>query len=133
MKNESRLVVGVDIGGTKVAAGLVNAAGEILARSETPMLATGTPSNGLAAVSTAINGLFPDVPAQNQVAAIGICARDRYIRKVASPSIQTRSTLPWCSLVMARTPESLVRQRAENEKECNHEKHQHGFSSRADR
>jgi len=74
MKNESRIVVGVDIGGTKVAAGLVNAAGEILARSKTPMLTTGTPSNGLAAVSTAIRGLFPDTPAQNQIAAIGICA-----------------------------------------------------------
>jgi len=74
MKNEPRIVVGVDIGGTKVAAGLVNAAGEILARSKTPMLTTGTPSNGLAAVSTAISGLFPDTPAQNQIAAIGICA-----------------------------------------------------------
>jgi glucokinase len=74
MKTESRIVVGVDIGGTKVAAGLVNGAGEILARSKTPMLTTGTPSNGLAAVSTAIRGLFPDTPAQNQIAAIGICA-----------------------------------------------------------
>jgi len=74
MKNESRIVVGVDIGGTKVAAGLVNGAGEILARSKTPVLTTGTPSNGLAAVSTAIRGLFPDTPAQNQIAAIGICA-----------------------------------------------------------
>ena len=74
MKNEPRVVVGVDIGGTKVAAGLVNAEGEILAQNRTPMLTLGAPSNGLAAVSTAIQGLFPDVSSQNQIAAIGICA-----------------------------------------------------------
>ena len=74
MNNGSPVVVGVDIGGTKVAAGLVNAEGKILARNRTPMLTTGAPSNGLAAVSTAIRGLFPDVASQNQIAAIGICA-----------------------------------------------------------
>src|SRR5258708_3216078 len=74
MKNESRVVVGVDIGGTKVAAGLVDANGEILARNRTPMLTAGAPSNGLAAVSAAIRGLFPDASSQNQIAAIGICA-----------------------------------------------------------
>jgi glucokinase len=74
MKNESSVVVGVDIGGTKVAAGLVNANGEILARNKTPMLTTGIPSDGLAAVSTAIRGLFADVSSQSQIAAIGICA-----------------------------------------------------------
>lgn len=74
MKNESRIVVGVDIGGTKVAAGLVNAQGEILARSRTPMATAGPPSSGLTAVSTAILGLFPDSSAQNDITAIGICA-----------------------------------------------------------
>jgi len=74
MKNESRVVVGVDIGGTKVAAGLVNSQGEILARNRTPMLTTGAPSNGLAAVSTAIQGLFADTSSLNQIAAIGVCA-----------------------------------------------------------
>jgi glucokinase len=74
MKNESQVVIGVDIGGTKVAAGLVNAEGEILVRNRTPMLTTGAPSNGLAAVSTAIRGLFSDASPQNQIGAIGICA-----------------------------------------------------------
>src|SRR5258708_18537238 len=74
MKNESRVVVGVDIGGTKVAAGLVDANGKILARNRTPMLTAGAPSNGLAAVSTAIRGLFSDASSQNQIEAIGICA-----------------------------------------------------------
>src|SRR6267143_1666265 len=74
MKNESRVVVGVDIGGTKVAAGLVDANGEIIVRNRTPMLTAGAPSNGLAAVSTAIRGLFSDASSQNQIEAIGICA-----------------------------------------------------------
>src|SRR5258708_4569156 len=74
MKNESRVVVGVDIGGTKVAAGLVDANGEILARNRTPMITAGAPANGLAAVSTAIRGLFSDAASQNQIEAIGICA-----------------------------------------------------------
>ena len=43
MKNESHVVVGVDIGGTKVAAGLVDANGEILVRNRTPMLTSGAP------------------------------------------------------------------------------------------
>ncbi|MGA2353753.1 MAG: ROK family protein [Terriglobales bacterium] len=74
MKNESRIVVGVDIGGTKVAAGLVNGEGDILAQNRTPMLATGAPADGLAAVSRAISGLFPDSSSQRSIAAIGICA-----------------------------------------------------------
>ena len=74
MKNAPRVVVGVDIGGTKVAAGLVNGQGEILARNRTPMLTTGAPSNGLRAVSTAIRGLFTDPSSQNQISSIGICA-----------------------------------------------------------
>ncbi|HKM65582.1 MAG TPA: ROK family protein [Candidatus Acidoferrum sp.] len=74
MNNESRVVVGVDIGGTKVAAGLVNARGEIVARNKTLMLTSGPPSNGLTAVSTAIRGLFPVGSSLNQIAAIGICA-----------------------------------------------------------
>jgi glucokinase len=74
MKNDSSVVVGVDIGGTKVAAGLVNAKGEILAQNRTPMLTSGVPSDGLAAVSAAIRGLFPDASSQREIAAIGICA-----------------------------------------------------------
>jgi glucokinase len=74
MRNESRIVVGVDIGGTKVAAGLVNADGEILAHNRTPMVTSGAPSDGLAAVSKAIGELFPDTASQNRIAAIGVCA-----------------------------------------------------------
>jgi glucokinase len=74
MKNHSRVVVGVDIGGTKVAAGLVDGEGKILARNRTPMETTGAPSNGLAAVVTAIHGLSPDGRCPQPITAIGICA-----------------------------------------------------------
>ena len=74
MNNESGVVVGVDIGGTKVATGLVNAEGKILSRYRAPMLTTGAPSKGLDAVRTAIRGLFADEVAQSRITAIGICA-----------------------------------------------------------
>jgi len=68
MNTESSVVVGVDIGGSKVAAGLVDANGEIRVRNRTPMLTTGTPSNGLDAVSTAIRGLFSDASPPTRLA-----------------------------------------------------------------
>jgi glucokinase len=74
MNAESRVVVGVDIGGSKVAAGLVDANGEIRVRNRTPMLTTGAPSNGLDAVSRAIRGLFSDASPPTRIGAIGICA-----------------------------------------------------------
>ena len=75
MKNQERTVVGVDIGGTKVAAGLLNAEGKILRQSRNRMLTTGAPAAGLAAVSTAISNLFADGLSQKgQIEAIGICA-----------------------------------------------------------
>jgi glucokinase len=70
---QDSLVVGVDIGGTKVAAGLVDSRGEICARSRTPMIANDA-SRGLAAVSTAIRELLSCSPGQQQTPAIGICA-----------------------------------------------------------
>jgi len=50
----NELVLGVDIGGTKVAAGLVNAAGEILSKVRVPMNATGSASQAMECVFAAI-------------------------------------------------------------------------------
>ena len=58
MEPPAKLVIGIDIGGTKVAAGLVDARGEIHVRSRTPMITAGAASEGLAAVSAAIQALF---------------------------------------------------------------------------
>jgi glucokinase len=69
------LVVGVDIGGTKVAAGLVDRKGEIKSQIRTPMVANRSAAEGLAAVKSAIDLLFAqDEKARVLVRGIGICA-----------------------------------------------------------
>jgi len=69
------LVVGVDIGGTKVAAGLVDRNGEIKTQVRTPMVANRKAGDGLAAVVSAIDLLFAhDVKARPLIRGIGICA-----------------------------------------------------------
>jgi glucokinase len=69
------LVVGVDIGGTKVAAGLVDRNGEIKSQTRTPMVATGEAADGLAAVVSAIGLLFADdAKVRDLVRGIGICS-----------------------------------------------------------
>jgi len=69
---EKTCFVGVDVGGTKVAAGLVNAEGEIAAQIRVPMISNGTPESGLNAVLLAIAQIAPagDVG----ISGIGICA-----------------------------------------------------------
>jgi predicted NBD/HSP70 family sugar kinase len=69
------LVVGVDIGGTKDASGLVNRDGEIRTQTRTPMVANGDASDGLAAVVSAIDFIFAsDAKARTLIRGIGICA-----------------------------------------------------------
>jgi glucokinase len=70
------LAIGVDIGGTKVAAGLVDRiSGEIRAQVRLPMVARGEPREGLAAVKTAIERLLKNAAVDiRQVPAIGLCA-----------------------------------------------------------
>lgn len=69
---EQNLLVGVDIGGTKVAAGLVNAAGEISSQVRVPMVANSSAGEGLNAVFAAIE--LATTGAAGKVAGIGICA-----------------------------------------------------------
>jgi glucokinase len=69
------LVVGVDIGGTKVAAGLVDREGAIKSQTRTPMVANREAGEGLAAVVSAIDLLFAqDTKARVRIRGIGICA-----------------------------------------------------------
>jgi glucokinase len=69
--------IGVDVGGTKVAAGLVNSAGEITDQMRTPMVATEAAA-GLAAVTSAIDSVraaaTAGIESKNLISAIGICA-----------------------------------------------------------
>jgi glucokinase len=69
------LVVGVDVGGTKVAAGLVDRHGEIKTQVRTPMVANGEADEGLAAVVSAIDLVLDhDANTRAQIRGIGICA-----------------------------------------------------------
>jgi glucokinase len=65
-------VLGVDVGGTKVAVGLVDREGKILAQGRKPMVANGSAEAGLQAVAGAIDSLASTVPGGIQ--SIGICA-----------------------------------------------------------
>jgi glucokinase len=67
--------LGVDIGGTKVAAGLVNSEGKILFPTRLPMPAHGTAAEGFAAVQSAIEAVFAAHPdSRSSLTGIGICA-----------------------------------------------------------
>ena len=69
------MTIGVDIGGTKVAAGLVDARGEITHKSRVPIVATGTAEAAFACVKASIDEIFAAAPgAREAVAGIGICA-----------------------------------------------------------
>lgn len=66
------LFVGVDIGGTKVAAGLVNADGEITSQVRVPMVANASAQHGADAVLSAIAKALPRD--SRTIGGIGICA-----------------------------------------------------------
>jgi glucokinase len=73
--HESEIVVGVDVGGTKVAAGIVDAHGQILASTRAPMNCHGSAEDGLASVLSAVESLFSQDPShRSNVKRIGICA-----------------------------------------------------------
>jgi glucokinase len=66
------LLLGVDVGGTKVAAGIVNAAGEILSQQRVTMISNGSAEQGLQSVLSAIAQALPH--GASAIAGIGICA-----------------------------------------------------------
>jgi glucokinase len=65
-------VLAVDIGGTKVAAGLLDRSGKILLTRRTPMSARGTAAEGLQSVFRALDAVRRDRRARN-ARAIGVC------------------------------------------------------------
>jgi len=72
-----RPVIGVDVGGTKIAAGVVDRSGAILQQIRTPMAASAGASAGLAAVTSAIQALAQKMGGgkfSEVVRGIGICS-----------------------------------------------------------
>jgi glucokinase len=73
--NPKGLFLGVDIGGTKIALGLVDADGKILSQARRPMMVNGTPEAGLQAVADAIDSMTAEATTTSSAfQAIGICA-----------------------------------------------------------
>jgi glucokinase len=62
MPDTPEVYIGVDVGGTKVVAGLVDAKGKILYKTRNPMRARGTAEEGLASVRNAIDTTFRENP-----------------------------------------------------------------------
>ena len=74
-KKAERATLGIDIGGTKVAAGLVDASGTILFQTRVPMIANGAAEAGFGAVVNVVNAVFAAQPdARSSLAGIGICS-----------------------------------------------------------
>jgi len=67
----SHYLLGVDIGGTKVAAGLLNDRGELIFKTRNPMNPNGTAEEGFAAVRAALDSTFAQNPGL-KVEGIGI-------------------------------------------------------------
>jgi glucokinase len=69
------MTIGVDIGGTKVAAALVSSTGEITHKTRQPMNSAGTAAQGFAAVTGAVSAIFSGAPeARAAVKGIGLCS-----------------------------------------------------------
>ena len=69
------MTIGVDIGGTKVAAGLVDSHGNISHKIRVPMVANGDAAAGFASVQNAVEALFREAPdARGSVKGIGLCS-----------------------------------------------------------
>jgi glucokinase len=66
-------VIGVDIGGTKVAVGIVDSEGKILSQQRFPMVANSTPEAALQSVISAIDSIR-SVSISEVIGAIGLCA-----------------------------------------------------------
>ncbi|HEX8926880.1 MAG TPA: ROK family protein [Terriglobales bacterium] len=64
------LVIGVDIGGTKVAAGLISCDGDVIQRSEVPMHVSGSAADAMECVHAAIRSVLQDAV----VSAIGVAS-----------------------------------------------------------
>lgn len=75
MNATDTFALGVDIGGTKVAAGLVDTEGDIYFQTRVAMPARGSAGEGFAAVQSAIEAVFAAHPeARARLTQIGICA-----------------------------------------------------------
>src|SRR5215831_15429635 len=67
--HETRWIIGVDVGGTKVAAGLVSERGELSQPIRVPMNPRGTAAEGFAAVTAVLDQLVNEIQRRYGIAA----------------------------------------------------------------
>lgn len=72
-QTSNRYVIGIDVGGTKVAAGFVDSNGEIIKQVRVPMVSDRDAAAGLAAVVSAVRSLLSGEEARATL-GIGICS-----------------------------------------------------------
>jgi glucokinase len=100
------VLVGVDVGGTKVAAGLVDAEGKILSSKRVPMVSSSSAQEGLDAVFSAISAAIAGCP--EPVQGIGICAPGPLDPKTGiilnPPNLPCWRNFPLAELVRKRHP-----------------------------
>lgn len=73
LRMDHRLAIGIDLGGTRLRAALVDATGEIHARAATPTDVAGGPSGVIAQISALLAELGVDL-SRPDLAGIGVCA-----------------------------------------------------------
>lgn len=73
MAGGGSIYLGVDIGGTKVAAGLVDSCGKILAKARAPMNPRGSAAEGFAAVREAMDAALKAKPGV-KLSGVGLCS-----------------------------------------------------------
>lgn len=91
MADLGEFFIGVDIGGTKVAAGLVNTTGEILLRTRNPIKTTGSADEALSAVRQAIDSVLSQ-SGDKEISSIGLSAPGTV--DLASGTVLNPSNLP---------------------------------------
>ncbi len=67
-------VVGIDLGGTKTAIGLINPQDQIMERIRLPTLAEEGPSSIVARIGDVVDGFRTRIPADEALTGLGICA-----------------------------------------------------------
>jgi glucokinase len=93
-QNDS-LIMGVDIGGTKVGAGLVDTRGQITTRARKPMVAQRSAEEGLAAVLRVIQTVLASAIARtSEVSAIGV-STPGYVDPVAGMVLSATNLPCW--------------------------------------
>ena len=104
------LVIGVDVGGTKVAAALVEPGGAILFQMRRPMVADGGAESGLAAVASAIEAVSAKASGapMKLIHGIGICARAPSILQLELSAILLICPAGATFLSPARSPGAIA-------------------------